>query len=175
MIIYQERYRLFILIIGIGIIGTCNVLTPWTQFNDAYIALAQSNFISIVPNLLLLVIIFRLLSKYDHLKNELLPRTGQRKFLFGQLGESVMCLLWYLVVQYTVNLATFSVPSGGKFKVLIIFLILNTLMLISCVLLLNLINFNFNGIIVFLISVVINLVFHYWFIVWILSRLYDQA
>lgn len=157
--IKQKKFYYLLLIVL-----SCSVVNLIFKSDNLLLAIAYSNFITIFPNLVVIYAIFKYLDSYNRIKNIMIPRMGLKRFLKVQVISSEFFMLLYIAIQYTFNILCNGLVSAKYMSILYIFLGSNILMLAMIVLIINLSVFNINRIILLGISVIINLTYHYGFI-----------
>lgn len=160
MIFIKQKRFYYLLLIVIA----CGILNLIFKSDNLLLAIAYSNFITIFPNLVVIYAIFKYLDSYNRIKNTMIPRMGLKKFLKIQVMSSEFFMILYIVIQYTVNILCNGLVSSKYIGILYIFLGSNILMLTAIILIMNFSLFNINKIMLLAISVIINLVYHYGFI-----------
>lgn len=153
--------------------GGCNLLILGSFDRDVYIILAQTNFITVVPNLIVLSLIFNQLVSYNRISNLLIPRTGLSSYLTSQGLLSVGMGLLYLSTQYGLNMWVLVVKHPSHINIIYLYMLLNLLVFMIEIALMNLINFGVKPVIVFVLAIALNLAWHYAFVIYTISRLYS--
>ena len=167
-----RNWRLWLIVI---ICSLSNLLVLGHFDVDVYGALAQSNFITTVPNVIMLLVVYRYLYLNHRMKLFLIPRIGLQQYLKQQLKNSCLLMAIYLMIQYGVNASLLQVAYPDRISVIGLYMLINFVILIGQVLILNLINFDMNGYAIVTIVLIINFIMHYGIVQNSLSSLYVRG
>lgn len=175
MIGILKRKKNIVLLMATFFCGISNLMILGRLDKDVYTTLAQNNFITTVPNVVVLILIFRQLVNYNKISNLLITRIKLTKFLIGQLILSMGLGFFYLGIQYIFNLWLLPIEYPNRVSVIYLYLLINMIIFLLEIIIMNLINFGMNPVILFVIVLGINFIWHYLFVTNIISKLYVEG
>jgi hypothetical protein len=107
-----------------------------------------------------------------HIKDQIIIRIGIIKFFTYQYLTLLIMSLFYLFTQYSLAFLLGTIKDGEFRKTAILGLALNAVLIIINTLIINLVNLKIKPILIFIISIIIILIFHYEFWMEILAKNY---
>lgn len=175
MIGILNRKKNVLLLMAVLVCGGGNLLMLGGLNKDVYTTLAQTNFITTVPNVIVLVLIFSQLVSYNRISNLLITRVKLTKYLTSQLMLSMSLGLVYLGFQYALNLWLLPVEYPARVGVIYLYLLINMVLFLFEIMVMNLINFGMNPVFVFAVALGMNFIWHYAFVMNIISKWYVEG
>lgn len=166
--IFEWDYKVLVFIF---ICSISNLLIITSNHEDVYLILAQNNFITLIPDTLIIFLIGRRVYLNNRIKNFIITRIGLREFLLEQFVNGVMYLSIYLLLQYSFNFLVLNV-NPKRINVIILYLFFNLFVLIVQVIILNLINFETDVVVITITIIIIKFFVHYVIVQNIISSLY---
>lgn len=152
---YKLKYILYILI-SMCIISFCMMNT------ENYIqAIAWSHFPTLILNNLFLIKEYFRVNEKNNIINTIVPRTGYKRFMKIAYQENITnAILYSLYIHIVLFILYSTIPQGYEIKI-ITFIFVNSLVFIFEELLLTLQYFNKKNMLYLIITILINMSFHY--------------
>lgn len=139
---------------------------------DIILKLFLSHFATYCSGVLFILICLIKEVRNIHIRNNLIVRIGEKKFLGYQYLTLFIMFIFYIVSQYAVAFLLGEIKNISQLKIAVVALVMNIIIIFIDSIIINLVNFNIKSIAVFLLSILVNFTFHYGYCLNIISKIY---